>query len=82
MLQSLESSWRSTPTLITDRSEFINDQFKKILSEAIKNEIKCFDFGSIKREVRPHLRTIMAIDKCQHIYLLLLVKKNVMILSK
>ena len=36
------------------------DQFKKILSKAIKNEIKCFDFGSIKGEVRPHLRTIIA----------------------
>ena len=38
------------PIYFTDHSEFIGDQFKKILSKAIKNEIKCFDFGSIKRE--------------------------------
>ena len=28
----------------------------------IKNEIKCFDFGGIKRELRTQLRTIMAIE--------------------
>ena len=59
MLQSRESSWRF-PSTFTDHSEFINDQFKKILSKEIKNEIKCFDFDSIKRELRPDLRTIMA----------------------
>ena len=47
-------------THFTDNSEFISDQFKKILSKAIKNEIKCFDFGSIRRELRPHLRAIIA----------------------
>ena len=33
-------------------------QRRKILSRANKNEIKCFDFGSIKRASRPHFRTI------------------------
>ena len=44
----------------TDHSEFITDQFKKILSKAIKNEINCSDFGSFKRELRPHLSTVVA----------------------
>ena len=35
----------------TDYSELITDQFKKTLREAIKNEIKCFDFGSIEKEI-------------------------------
>ena len=43
-----------------DHSEFITDQLKKILNKATENEIKCFDFGSINRELRPHLRTIKA----------------------
>ena len=34
-------------------------EFVKV-SKAVKNEIKCFDFGSIKGELRPHLRTIIA----------------------
>ena len=60
MLQSHESSWMEIPINFTDHSEFITDQVKRILSKVIKNEIKCFDFGSIKRELVPHLRTIMA----------------------
>ena len=44
-----------------DHSEFITDQLQNILSKAIKNEIKCFDFGSIKRELRLRLRIIKAI---------------------
>ena len=48
------------PIYFTDYSEFITDQFKKILSKAIKNEIKRFDFGSIKRKLTPYLRTIIA----------------------
>ena len=43
-----------------DHSEFITVQYKKILSRA-NNEIKCFEFSSIKRALRPHLRTIIAI---------------------
>ena len=43
-----------------DHSEFITVQCKKILSRA-NNEIKCFEFSSIKRVLRPHLRTIIAI---------------------
>ena len=58
MLQSCESSWRFPST--SDHSEFITDQLKKILSKAIRNEIKCFDFGSVRRELGPHLRTIIA----------------------
>ena len=37
------------PIYFIDHSEFITVQCKKILSRANKNEIKCFDFGSIKR---------------------------------
>ena len=48
------------PVYFTDHSEFITGQCEKILSRANKNEIKCFDYGSIKRVLRPHLRTIMA----------------------
>ena len=39
------------PIYFTDHSEFITDQFKKIISKAIKNEMKCLDFGNIKREI-------------------------------
>ena len=35
MLQSSELTWKFESTL-TDHSEFITDQFKKILSKAIK----------------------------------------------
>ena len=59
MFQSRESSLE-IPIYFTDHSEFITDQFKKILGKAIKNEIKYFDVVSIKRELRPHLRTIIA----------------------
>ena len=59
MLQSRESSW-GIPIHFIDNSEFITGQCKKILSRANKTEIKCFEFGSIKRALRPHLRTIMA----------------------
>ena len=51
------------PIYFIDHSEFITVQFitvKKILSRA-NNEIKCFEFSSIKRALRPHLRTIIAI---------------------
>ena len=48
------------PIYFIDHSEFITVQCKKILSRA-NNEIKCFDFSSIKRPLRPHLRTIIAI---------------------
>ena len=41
----------------------------------IKNEIKCFDFGSIKKELRSHLRTIIA-REIQYIDLLLLMGKH------
>ena len=59
MLQSRESSWRFPSTLQTIL-DLLLINLKKILSKAIKNEINCFDFGSIKRELRPHLRTIIA----------------------
>ena len=39
---------------------FITGQCKQIIGRANKNEIKCFDFGSIKRTIRRHLRTIIA----------------------
>ena len=45
------------PIYFIDHSEFITVQCKKILSRA-NNEIKCFQFSSIKRALRPHLRTI------------------------
>ena len=48
------------PTYFMDHSEFITGQCRKILSGANKNEIECFEFGSIKRALRPHLRTIIA----------------------
>ena len=48
------------PIYFIDHSEFITVQCKKILSRA-NNEIKCFEFNSIKRALRPHLRTIIAI---------------------
>ena len=44
----------------TNHSGVITGQCKKVISKANKNEIKCFDFGSIKRALRPHLRTIKA----------------------
>ena len=34
---------------LIDHSEFISGQCKMILGRANKNQIKCFDFGSIKR---------------------------------
>ena len=43
-----------------DHSEFITAQCKKILSRSNNKEIKCFEFGSVKRALRPHLRTIIA----------------------
>ena len=48
------------PIYFIDHSEFITVQCKKILSRA-NNEIKCFEFSSIKRALRSHLRTIIAI---------------------
>ena len=48
------------PIYFIDHFEFITVQCKKILSRA-NNEIKCFEFSSIKRALRPHLRTIIAI---------------------
>ena len=48
------------PVYFIDHSEFITVQCKKILSRA-NNEIKCFEFSSIKRALKPHLRTIIAI---------------------
>ena len=48
------------PIYFIDHSEFITVQCKKIPSRA-NNEIKCFEFSSIKRALRPHLRTILAI---------------------
>ena len=48
------------PIYFIDHSEFITVQYKKILSRA-NNEIKCFEFSSIKRALRPHLRAIIAI---------------------
>ena len=59
MLQSDVSSG-GIPIYFIDHSEFITVQCKKILSRA-NNEIKCFEFSSIKRVLRPHLRTIIAI---------------------
>ena len=47
MLQSRESSWRFPSTLQTILNLLLIN-LEKILSKAIKNEIKCFDFGSIK----------------------------------
>ena len=43
-----------------NHSEFITVQWEKILSRANNNEIKCFEFGSTKRALRPHLRAIIA----------------------
>ena len=60
LLQSHVSSWGFPSTLSIDHSEFITVQCKKILSRA-NNEIKCFEFSSIKRALRFHLRTIIAI---------------------
>ena len=54
MLQSRESIY------FIDHAEFITGQYKKILSTANKNEIKCFEFGSLKRALRPHWITIIA----------------------
>ena len=48
------------PIYFIDHSEFITLQCKKILSRA-NNEIKCSEFSSIKRALRPHLRTIIAV---------------------
>ena len=48
------------PIHFIDHSEFITVQCKKILSRA-NNEIKCFEFSSIKRALRPHLRTTITI---------------------
>ena len=45
------------PIYFMDHSEFITVQCKKILSRA-NNEIKCFEFSSIKRALRPHLRQL------------------------
>ena len=42
------------PIYSIDHFEFITGQRKKILSRANKN-----DFESIKRALRPHLRTIL-----------------------
>ena len=47
------------PVYFIDHSEFITGQCKKILSRVNKNKIKCFDFGSINRALRSHLRTII-----------------------
>ena len=43
-----------------NHSEFITGQCKKILSKANKNEIKFFEFRSIRKALRPHLRAIIA----------------------
>ena len=59
MLQSHESSWGFPSTLETILNLLLVN-VKKILSKAIKNEMKCFDFGSIEIALRPHLRTIIA----------------------
>ena len=48
------------PIYFIVHSEFITVQCKKILSRANNNEIKGFEFGSIKRALRPHLRRIIA----------------------
>ena len=48
------------PIFFIDHPEFITVQCKQILSRA-NNEIKCFELSSIKRTLRPHLRTIIAI---------------------
>ena len=48
------------PIYFIDHSEFIAVQCKKILSR-VNNERKLFEFSSIKRALRPHLRTIIAI---------------------
>ena len=48
------------PIYFIDHSEFITVQCKKILSRA-NNEAKCFELSSIKRALRLHLRTIIAI---------------------
>ena len=61
MLQSHVSSW-GFPSTFIDHSEFITVQCKKILSRAGRiMKVKCFEFSSIKRALRPHLRTIIAI---------------------
>ena len=54
MLQSRESSW-GFPSTLLDHSEFITGQCKKILSRANKNEIKCFEFGGIKKSIKTSL---------------------------
>ena len=45
------------PIYLKDHSEFITVQCKKILSRANNNEIKCFEFRSIKRALRPRLHS-------------------------
>ena len=58
---SITSIKLGIPIHFIDHSELITVQCKKILSRA-NNEIKCFEFSSIKRALRPHLRTIIAIQ--------------------
>ena len=59
MLQSCESSWAFRSTLWTILNLLLVN-VKRFSAEQIKNEIKRFDFGSIKRALRSHFRTITA----------------------
>ena len=58
-------TWMKQEILVyfRDHSEFSTDQFKKILSKTIENEIKCFDFCSMKRE----LKSLMARVQTQNL---------------
>ena len=49
------SNIRNKHIYFMDHSEFITGQCKNILSRANKNEIKFFEFGSIKRALKHHL---------------------------
>ena len=49
------------PIYFIDHSEFITVQCNPQIISRANNEIKCSEFSSIKRALRPHLRTIIAI---------------------
>ena len=57
MFQSRESSWRFPSTLQTILNLLLIN-LKRSAANQLKKEIKCFDFGSIKRKVRPPHKNI------------------------
>ena len=59
MLQSSELSW-GFPSTLQASLNLLLVNIKRSLAKQLKNEIKYFDFGSIKRALRRQLRTILA----------------------